>query len=128
MALSSSILSLVLRGFQFLFGIVVLGLSVTLIRGHHYGSTPASLGFGAAVGGISILASLFGIAATWISFLEGIIGLAVDSVVALINIAGGVVSYSLNYPFPLFPLSLPIHTHAHTHTNSLSLILFCHIH
>lgn len=70
----------------------MLGLSVTLIRGHHWGSTPASLGFAAFVGGISILASLIGLAGTWVSFLEGVVGLAIDGVVALINIAGGVVS------------------------------------
>ncbi|KAL6705876.1 hypothetical protein ACN47E_006336 [Coniothyrium glycines] len=90
MALASPILSLVLRGFQFVFGIIVLGLSVTLIRGHHWGSTPASLIFGAFVGGVSVLGALVGLAATWISLLEGVVGLAVDGLVALVNVAGGV--------------------------------------
>ena len=92
--MASPILSFILRGFQFLFGIIVLGLSVTLIRGHHWGSTPASLGFAAFVGGISILGAFIGLAATWASFLEGVIGLAVDGLIALINIAGGIVSAS----------------------------------
>jgi hypothetical protein len=87
----SSIVNFALRGFQALFGIVVLGLSITLIRGHNWGSLPASLGFGAFVGGISILAALIGLAATWFEFLGGLIGLVIDGMVALINIAGGVV-------------------------------------
>lgn len=104
----AGIANFALRGFQFLFGIVVLGLSVTLIRGHHWGSTPASLGFAAFVGGISILASLIGLAGTWVSFLEGVVGLAIDGVVALINIAGGVVSPTcLKYTsYPILSLFL----------------------
>ena len=88
----SSLFNIVLRGVQALFGIVVLGLSVTLLRGHHWGDAPASLGYGAFVGGLSILGALIGLAATWFDFLGGVIGLIVDAVVALVNIAGGIVS------------------------------------
>jgi hypothetical protein len=93
----SSIVNFALRGFQALFAIVVLGLSITLIRGHEWGSLPASLGFGAFVGGISLVAALIGLAATWVEFLGGLIGLVIDGVIALINIAGGVVC-TLNLP------------------------------
>lgn len=88
----SSLINIVLRGAQALFGIIVLGLSITLIRGHHWGGLPASLGYGAFVGGLSVLAALIGLAATWFDFLGGMIGLVIDAFVALINIAGGVVS------------------------------------
>lgn len=86
----SSLFNFVLRGAQALFGIVVLGLSVTLIRGHHWGDLPASLGYGAFVGGLSFVAALIGLAATWFDFLGGIVGLVIDGIVALVNLAGGV--------------------------------------
>ncbi|KAF2032180.1 hypothetical protein EK21DRAFT_61429 [Setomelanomma holmii] len=89
--LSSPIINWALRAFQFLFGIVILGLSVTLIRGHHWGDFPSSLGFSVFVAGVTILASIIGFCATWVSFLEGIVGLAIDVLIALINIAGGIV-------------------------------------
>ncbi|EMD65733.1 hypothetical protein GGP41_010596 [Bipolaris sorokiniana] len=86
----SSILNVALRGVQALFGIIVLGLSVTLIRGHHWGSLPAGLGYGAFVGGLSFVAAFIGLAATWFDFLGGMVGLVIDGVVALLNLAGGV--------------------------------------
>ena len=82
----------ILRAFQALFGIVILGLSVTLIRGHHIGSLPASLGYAAFAGGVAILAALVGIAAVWLSFLEGFVGMTIDGLVAILNIIGGIVS------------------------------------
>lgn len=88
----SPLINWVLRAFQALFGIVILGLAVTLIRGHEWGNLPSSLGYAAFVGGITILAALIGIAAVWLEFLDGIIGLAVDGLVAVLNIAGGIVS------------------------------------
>lgn len=95
----SSILNVALRGVQALFGIIVLGLSVTLIRGHHWGSLPAGLGYGAFVGGLSFVAAFIGLAATWFDFLGGMVGLVIDGVVALLNLAGGVVSIRISdYP------------------------------
>jgi hypothetical protein len=90
----------ILRTFQFLFGVVILGLSVTLIRGHQWGDLPSTLGYAAFLGGITIIAALVGVAAYWIHFLEGIVGAAIDVIVALLNIAGGIVS-----PNPIFTQS-----------------------
>jgi hypothetical protein len=87
----SPIINFALRGAQALFAVVVLGLSVTLIRGHHLGSFPASLGFAAFVGGISFLAAIIGLAATWFEILGGMVGLVIDGVVALLNVACGIV-------------------------------------
>lgn len=89
----------ILRAFQFLFGVVILGLSVTLIRGHHWGSLPSSVGYGAFLGGISIVAALIGFAATWVTFLEGIVAAIIDAVVAILNIAGGIVRPPLSEPY-----------------------------
>ncbi|XP_014559198.1 hypothetical protein COCVIDRAFT_24469 [Bipolaris victoriae FI3] len=91
----SSIFNATLRGVQALFGIIVLGLSVTLIRGHHWGNLPAGLGYGAFVGGLSFVAAFIGLAATWFEFLGGMVGLVIDGVVALVNLAGGVL-YAIN--------------------------------
>ncbi|KAH7402762.1 marvel domain-containing protein [Pyrenochaeta sp. MPI-SDFR-AT-0127] len=88
--MSNPIINFVVRGFQFLFAIIVLGLSVSLIRDHHWGNLPATLGFAAFVGGVSIVGALLGIAASWVTFLEGTIGLIIDGLVAIINVAGGI--------------------------------------
>jgi hypothetical protein len=90
----SPIINFALRGAQALFAIVIIGLSVTLIRGHHWGSLPASLGFAAFVGGITFLAAIVGLVATWFEFLGGMVGLVIDGVVTLLNIACGIVRTS----------------------------------
>jgi hypothetical protein len=87
----SPIINFALRGAQALFAVVVLGLSVTLIRGHQWGSLPASLGFAAFVGGVSFLGAMVGLAASFFDFLGGMVGLVVDGIVALLNVACGVV-------------------------------------
>jgi hypothetical protein len=90
----SGLIALGLRVLQAIFGVVILGLSVTLIRGHHWGDLPASLGYAVFLGGITIVAALIGIAATWVTFLEGIVGMALDGLVAVLNIVGGIVRLS----------------------------------
>ncbi|KAI4929381.1 uncharacterized protein J4E92_005045 [Alternaria infectoria] len=92
MAIANPLLNFVVRGFQALFGIVVLGISVSLIRGHHWGGLPASLGFSAFVGGVTILGAAIGVAGLFFSFLDGMIGLIVDGAVAVINAAGGILT------------------------------------
>ncbi|KAF1841598.1 uncharacterized protein K460DRAFT_292460 [Cucurbitaria berberidis CBS 394.84] len=88
--MANPLVNFVIRGFQFLFAIVILGLSVSLIRHHHWGNLPATLGFAAFVAGVSILGAFVGIAATWVSMLDGAVGLIIDGVVAVINAAGGI--------------------------------------
>ncbi|KAF2275922.1 uncharacterized protein EI97DRAFT_433858 [Westerdykella ornata] len=88
--MTSPVINFVLRGAQLLFAIVVLGLSVDLVRGHNYGSLPVTLGFAAFVGGVSVVGALLGLAATWVEALNSIIGAGIDIIVALINLAGGV--------------------------------------
>lgn len=87
----SGIANLVLRGFQALFAIVVIGLSVTLIRGHHWGSLPWQLGFACFAGGLAFIAALIGLAGSFFSFLEGMVGMIIDGVVAVFNILGGII-------------------------------------
>jgi hypothetical protein len=88
------IVNFVLRGFQALFGIVVLGISVTLIRGIHWGNIPISIGFAAFVGGFSVLMAVVSALLSWKDVLQGRIAAAIDAFVALLNLAGGIVRYA----------------------------------
>lgn len=76
---------------QFLFAIVVLGLSVTLAKGQRYGSVPAATGYAAFTGGAGILAALIGCAALFVDPLRGIISWAIDGLASLALLAGGIV-------------------------------------
>ena len=85
--------NLAVRGLQFIFSLVILGLSVTLIRDHHLGNLPKTLGFAAFVSAVSIIGAVLGIAATWVSSLDGVVGLIIDTLVAIANAIGGIVSH-----------------------------------
>lgn len=87
------IVDFVVRGFQALFGIVVLGISITLIRGIHWGNIPFSLGFPAFVGGFTVLMAIISALLSWRDICQGKIAAAIDTFVALLNLSGGVVSY-----------------------------------
>lgn len=91
MSSSSPVLTFAIRGTQALFAIVVFGLSTSLIKGHHLGSLPSTLGFAAFAGAISVISALLGIAAHWMQVLQGKVGVLMDAVMAGINIAGGIV-------------------------------------
>lgn len=91
MSPTSPVLTFAIRGTQALFAMVVFGLSSSLIRGHHLGSVPSTLGFVAFVGGVSVVGALLGVAAHWVRVLQGQVGVLVDAVVVGINVAGGIV-------------------------------------
>jgi hypothetical protein len=89
-----SLPTLVIRGFQALLGIIVFGLLITLIRGHHWGSLPTSLWLAAFIGGITFLAAITETAATWfqVKVMEGVVGTLIDGVMGVLSLAGGIVS------------------------------------
>jgi hypothetical protein len=95
--LTSPIVDAVLRGLQALFGIVVLGISVSLLRGNHWGSIPATLAFAAFIGGLTFLMAIISGLAHWKGILQGQVAVASDSLVALLNLAGGIVSHTRIY-------------------------------
>jgi hypothetical protein len=95
--LANPIFDVVLRGLQALFGIVVLGISVSLLRGNQWGSIPATLGFTAFIGGLTFLMAIISGLAHWKGILQGMITVASDAVVALLNLAGGIVSHTYTY-------------------------------
>ncbi|KAI9039775.1 MARVEL domain-containing protein [Aspergillus affinis] len=84
------IITVVVRVFQLLFAIIVLGLSVTLAKGQSIGSAPAITGYAAFTGGLGIVASLVGGAAFFVSSLDGIISWAIDGLASLAFLAGGI--------------------------------------
>ncbi|MCJ1364902.1 hypothetical protein MMC16_004019 [Acarospora aff. strigata] len=85
------IVPLILRAIQLIFGAIVLGLSVTLIKGQVYGSAPSQTNFSAFAGGWGILIALVGIAATtFFGALEGIAMLALDALALLCYLAAGI--------------------------------------
>ncbi|KAJ5624786.1 hypothetical protein N7510_001095 [Penicillium lagena] len=82
--------SAIIRGFQLIFGIVVLGLSVTLAKNQVIYAVPAATGYAAFTGGIGIVSALLGIASLFVESLEGLISWAVDGLAALALLAGGI--------------------------------------
>jgi hypothetical protein len=93
-----------LRGLQMLFGIVVLGLSVTLVKDHYdhrnwddrYGisKAPFILSLAAAIGGLSLVAAVFNLTIAWMEFLKGYIEMIVDVIIIVANVVGGSVGNS----------------------------------
>jgi hypothetical protein len=91
----------VLRGFQMLFFVVVLGLSVTLVK--HYGdgweqqdqqrpSAPWTLSVATGIGALSLVAAVFSLVITWTNLLREYIKIVVDRIVVVVNVVGGVTS------------------------------------
>jgi len=89
--------SSILRALQALFGIIVLGLSITLINGHNptnsaLPSVPTLLPFAAAIGGVTLAGALVGFILAWTEFLRGYFEIILDIFILLANLVGGVVS------------------------------------
>ncbi|KAI9880203.1 MAG: hypothetical protein M1830_004789 [Pleopsidium flavum] len=82
------IVPLVLRAVQLLFSAIVLGISISLIRGQVHGAAPSQTDFSAFAGGWGLLIALVGIAATtFFAALEGIAMLALDGLAILFYLA-----------------------------------------
>ncbi|KAJ5999410.1 hypothetical protein N7451_007220 [Penicillium sp. IBT 35674x] len=79
------------RGFQLVFSIVVLGLSITLARQQYYGSVPSQTGYAAFTGALGVLVALVGIVALFVDSLSGIIIWVLDGVAAVALLAAGIV-------------------------------------
>ncbi|KAF9699043.1 hypothetical protein EKO04_002915 [Ascochyta lentis] len=90
MSTVSPLLTSAIRGTQALFALIVFGLSTSLIRGHHLGSLPSTLGFSAFAGGLGFVGALTGVAAPWVVVLQGQTGVLIDAVTSGVNVAGGI--------------------------------------
>ncbi|KAJ5949941.1 hypothetical protein N7454_001525 [Penicillium verhagenii] len=85
------LLTAVARGFQLIFSVVVLGISIAIARQQYVGNVPSQTGYAAFTGALGVLASLIGIAALWVESLSGIIIWVLDGVTSLALLAAGVV-------------------------------------
>ncbi|KAF2823472.1 hypothetical protein CC86DRAFT_409383 [Ophiobolus disseminans] len=92
------ITSSVLRGFQILLSIIVLGLSVTLFKNYNtqppipdLSKAPMILPLGAAIGSLSLIAAVFCLAIAWTNFLREYIEMLVDVVIVVVNVVGGMI-------------------------------------
>ncbi|OOG00296.1 hypothetical protein ASPCADRAFT_202190 [Aspergillus carbonarius ITEM 5010] len=80
----------ILRAFQFIFSIIVLGISISLAKGQRIDAVPASTGYAAFTGGLGTLASLIGAAGIFIESLQTLITWAIDGLAGLAFVAGGI--------------------------------------
>ena len=85
-----------LRGFQLLFSFVIIGLSVTLMKGHKIGDAPVTTTYSIFTGAFGAITAVVCLAALWVDAIKGIIVMAIDALTALFYIAGGIVSFLLH--------------------------------
>lgn len=95
MATGNPAITFAIRSTQALFAIIVFGLACSLIKGHEQGSLPSTLSFAAFIGGVSFIGALLGVAGHWMQVLQGQVGLFIDTAIAGVNLAGGIVSPDL---------------------------------
>ncbi|CEL03841.1 hypothetical protein ASPCAL04981 [Aspergillus calidoustus] len=86
------LISAILRGFQAIFAVIVLGISVDLARGQETAleSVPAATGYAAFCGAFGTLAAFIGVASLFVSSLEGIVTWALDGLSSLTMLAAGI--------------------------------------
>ncbi|KAL5041875.1 hypothetical protein BDW71DRAFT_217364 [Aspergillus fruticulosus] len=86
------IVSAILRVFQAISAIIVLGISTDLARGQKTSvqSVPAATGYAAFCGGFGTLAAVIGIISLFVSSLEGLITLALDALSGVMMLASGI--------------------------------------
>jgi hypothetical protein len=81
-----------LRTFQLLFGIVIIGLTATLIKDQVFnGTLPSSIAYAAFAGAFGIIAGVVTIVALWVDAIQIIFVLGLDALATVFYIAGGVV-------------------------------------
>jgi hypothetical protein len=96
MSNQSPLVNFSIRGFQIIFAIVVLAVSISLVKGQaHYESItrpPVLLRYAVFAGAITLFASIVGIASQWVKALEGKVILLIDITIGVVNLIGGIVS------------------------------------
>ncbi|KAF2110033.1 marvel domain-containing protein [Lophiotrema nucula] len=88
----SKIAGIALRAFQFLFGVVVLGLSISLIKNSPLVDGPNSKhAYAAFVGAITTVTAIMGVLSLWFPAVGGIISMVFDGFIILVNLVGGLI-------------------------------------
>ncbi|KAL3458731.1 marvel domain-containing protein [Aspergillus heterothallicus] len=86
------LITAILRGFQVIFAVVVLGISVDLARGQHtsFQAVPAATGYAAFCGALGTLVAFTGVASLFVSSLDGVITWALDTLSGVTMLASGI--------------------------------------
>lgn len=92
-----------LRGFQMLFAVVVLGLSVTLIKGHTTfedsrvkTGPPPMLSSSVAIGAVTLIAAVASLSIAWTNCLREYIELVIHVIIVVVNMVGGTARFCWN--------------------------------
>ncbi|KAH6654157.1 marvel domain-containing protein [Truncatella angustata] len=75
---------------QLVFGIAVLGLSVTLAKHQVIGSPPTETSFSSFVGAFGIIVSVLGLASLWIDRIPVFVVMSADALLSIFYLAGGI--------------------------------------
>ncbi|KAK0627825.1 marvel domain-containing protein [Immersiella caudata] len=79
-----------LRVLQFIFGVAVLGLSVTLVKAQVYGSAPTTTKYSTFTGGFGVFAAIVGAVGLFIEAIPDIANMALDGLSSVLLLAGGI--------------------------------------
>ncbi|KAL6719983.1 hypothetical protein ACLMJK_001904 [Lecanora helva] len=86
----ANIVNIALRGLQFFFAIVILGLSGHLVASQTFGGAPSITNYEVFLGIWLFVISVIGLAGSFISALSGVVMVALDALSVLFTFAGGV--------------------------------------
>ncbi|KAK3687223.1 marvel domain-containing protein [Podospora appendiculata] len=79
-----------LRGLQFVFAIVILGLAVTLFKQQVYGSAPTTTTYSIFTGAFGIIVAVAGVAGLLVDAIPSIVNLVLDGVLGILFLGGGI--------------------------------------
>lgn len=71
-------------------GVVVLGLSVTLLKGQVFGDTPTTTRYSVFLGAFGMVVALLGLLSLFVSAVPAVVPMALDAVAGILLLAGGI--------------------------------------
>jgi predicted RND superfamily exporter protein len=71
-------------------GAVVLGLSVTLLKGQVYGETPTTTRYSVFTGAFAMIVAFVGLICLFVSAVPSIVPMALDALIGVLLLAGGI--------------------------------------
>ncbi|OIW32386.1 hypothetical protein CONLIGDRAFT_678787 [Coniochaeta ligniaria NRRL 30616] len=83
-------ISIGFRALQLLMAAVVVGLSVTLLKGQVYGTTPTTTRYSVFTGAFGMIVAFLGLVCLFISAIPAVVPLVLDSLAAILLVAGGI--------------------------------------
>lgn len=85
-----SYIAIGVRAILLLFGIVVLGISVTLAKQQVIGAVPPETGFGSFAGAFGLITCAVGLGSLWIDKIPTILVVGADALASIFYLAGGI--------------------------------------